>query len=206
MIVKHTYTRDRGAAREAVRYYQLRPRGRDEEPRSIFTRDGTISRAQAHRMLREHQNGNFLIHRVTLSPSDRERPQDLRDMTRYVLAELEKEKGHRLHWFAVEHRNTDHHHVHVIIAGAGEREGNGATRSVKLIKEDYVSMREGGREYCRMMNRVDERWEHPDRDSECADERYAPPISAPVAEDEDEELKRQRRKQPVRTERVGHDR
>ncbi len=86
MIVKHTYTRDRGAARAAVRYYQLRPRGRDEKPRTIFTRDGNISRADAHRMMREHQNGNFLVHRITLSPSDRERPEDLRDMTRYVMA------------------------------------------------------------------------------------------------------------------------
>jgi len=204
--VKHTYTRDRGATRAAVRYYQLRPRGRDEEPRSIFTRDGTISRAQAHRMMREHQNGNFLVHRVTLSPSDREQPEDLRDMTRYVLAELEKQKDQRLHWFAVEHRNTDHHHVHLMIAGAGEREGNDATKSVKLIKEDYAAMREGGREFCRMMNRVDERWENPARDAAREDERYAPPVPAPAVDEEDEEFKRRRRKQPLRTEREDHDR
>ncbi len=205
MIVKHTYTRDRGAARAAVCYYQLRPRGRDEEPRTIFTRDGDISRAHAHRMLREHQNGNFLVHRITLSPSDRECPQDLRDMTRYVLAELEKEKSQRLHWFAVEHRNTDHHHVHVMIAGAGERESDGATRSVKLTREDYASMREGGREYCRMMNRVDERWEEDlDRDPD-REAAYSTP-SPPSPEEEDEELKRRRRKQPLRSNREDHDR
>ncbi len=208
MIVKHTYTRDRRAARAAVRYYQLRPRGQGEEPRTIFTRDGTISRADADRMMREHQNGNFVVHRVTLSPSDRERPEDLWDMARYVMAELEHQKGQRLHWFAVEHRNTEHHHVHVMIAGAGEREPDGVTRSVKLTKEDYASMREDGREYCRMMNRVDERWEEASERSGSSgreDERYAPPIPAP-AEDEDEEIKRRRRKQPVRTEREDHDR
>ncbi len=205
--MKHTYTRDRGAARAAVRYYQLRPRGQGEEPRSIFTKDGTISRADADRMLREHQNGNFLVHRITLSPSDRERPEDLRDMTRYVLAELEHEKGQRLHWIAVEHRNTSHHHVHVMIAGTGERESDGATRGVKLTKEDYASMREDGREYCRMMNRIADRsnddldkGRDPDREG-----GYSPPVVAPAAE-EDEEPKRRRRKQPARNDREDHDR
>ncbi len=204
--MKHTYTRARGAAKAALRYYQLRPRGRDEEARTIFSREGTISRSDASRMMREHQNGNFLVHRITLSPSDRERPEDLCDMTRYVLAELEEQRGQRLHWFAVEHRNTDHHHVHVMIAGAGERESDGAARSVKLTKEDYAAMREGGREYCRMMSRVDERWENPDRDPDREDERYAPVAPAPAAEDEDEELKRRRRKQPLRSNREDHDR
>ena len=206
MIVKHTYTRDRGAARAAVCYYQLRPRGRDEEPRTIFTRDGTISRSDAGRMLREHQNGNFLVHRITLSPSDREQHGDLRDMTRYVLAELEKQKGQRLHWFAVEHKNTDHHHVHVMVAGTGEREWDGAARSVKLTKEHYASMREAGREYCRMMNRVDERWDEDlDHESDREGAYPSPPIPAP-ADEEDEEIRRRRRKQPVRTEREDHDR
>ncbi len=200
--MKHTYTRDRGAARAALRYYQLRPRGQGEEPRSIFTKDGTISRADADRMLREHQNGNFLVHRVTLSPSDRERPEDLRDMTRYVLAELENEKGQRLHWFAVEHKNTDHHHVHVMIAGTGERESDGATRGVKLTKDDYAAMREDGREYCRMMNRIADRWnDEPDREG-----GYSPLVVSPSADEEDEEPKRRRRKQPTRNDREDNDR
>ena len=206
--MKHTYTRDRGAARAAVRYYQLRPRGRDEQPRSIFTRGGTISRADADRMLREHQNGNYVVHRVTLSPSDRERPEDLRDMTRYVMAELEKHKGQALHWFAVEHRNTDHHHVHVMIAGTGEREGDGATRGVKLTREDYTSMREDGREYCRMMGRIADRWDDgPGRDRDPGRDGYSPPAAAaPPPDDEDEAPRRRRKKQPVRTEREDHDR
>ncbi len=206
--MKHTYTRDRGAAKAAVRYYQLRPRGRDEEPRSIFTRDGKISRAEADRMLREHQNGNFLVHRIALSPSDRERPEDLQDFTRYVMAKLEEEKGQSLHWFAVEHKNTSHHHVHVMIAGVGERESDGATRSVKLTKEDYASIREDGREYCRMMNRVGDRWnDEPDRDHDPDREAAYSPSSVPTpAEEEDEELKRRRRKQPVRPQREDHDR
>ncbi len=199
--MKHTYTRDRVAAKAAVRYYQLRPRGRDEDHRSIFTRDGTISRAEADKMLREHQNGNFLVHRITLSPSDREQPEDLQDLARYVLAELEKEKDQRLHWFAVEHRNTDHHHVHVMIAGTGERESDGVTRGVKLTKEDYGSMREDGREYCRMMNRVAERW-----DEELDREQYRSGGITPSDDEEDEELKRRRHRLSVRTRRENYDR
>ena len=200
--MKHTYTRDRGAARAAVRYYQLRPRGRDEESRIIFTKDGTSLRADADRMMREHQNGNFLVHRITLSPSDRERPEDLRDFTRYVLSELETEKGQHLHWFAVEHKNTSHQHVHVMIAGTGERESDGATRGVKFTKEDYAAMREDGREYCRMMNRIADRWDdEPDREG-----GYSPPAVASSADDEDEELKHRRRKQPVRKDHEDHER
>jgi len=201
VIVKHTYTRDRVAAKAAVRYYQLRPRGRDEDHRSIFTRDGTISRAEADKMLREHQNGNFLVHRITLSPSDREQPEDLQDLARYVLAKLEKENDQRLHWFAVEHRNTDHHHVHVMIAGTGERESDGVTRGVKLTKEDYGSMREDGREYCRMMNRVAERW-----DEELDLEQYRSGGITPSDDEEDEELKRRRHRLSVRTRRENYDR
>lgn len=207
MIVKHTYTRDRGAARAAVRYYQLRPRGRDELPRSIFTRDSTVARTDADRMLREHQNGNYLVHRITISPSDRERPEDLRDMTRYMMAELEKEKGQRLHWFAVEHRNTDHHHVHVMIAGTGQRESDGATRGVKFSKSDYAAMREDGREYCRMMNRISDRWDEAhDRAHDPDPDQYRPATLVSPGEEEDEQLQRRWRKHPARASRQDHDR
>lgn len=205
--MKHTYTRDPGAARAAVRYYQLRPRGRDEAPRSIFTRDGVIPRADVDKLLRDHQNGNYLVHRLTLSPSDAERPEDLRDMTRFLMAELEKGKGQRLHWFAVEHKNTDHHHVHVMIAGTGEREEDGATRGVKLSKEDYAAMREHGREYCRMMGRLADRWDEElsrERDPARDAARYGPTATLPP--DDDEEEKRRRRKPHPRARRGDHDR
>lgn len=55
MILYHSFTRSRSCARAAVRYYQMRPRGNDEPPRSLFTATGTVSRAEAYRLMDTHQ-------------------------------------------------------------------------------------------------------------------------------------------------------
>ncbi len=47
MILRHTYTRSRDTARAGLRYYQMRPRGDDEPPRSIFGADGTMTRTRS---------------------------------------------------------------------------------------------------------------------------------------------------------------
>jgi hypothetical protein len=80
-------------------------------------------------------------------------------MTRYMMTELEKRMGMQLHWFAVEHHNTEHPHVHVIIAGAAERHSDSATRGVRFGVGEYAHLREVGREYCMAMGEMSERWE-----------------------------------------------
>ncbi len=151
MVVKHSYTRSRGAARAAVKYYQLRPRGEDEEPRSVFSSSGNVSRAEAISLINDHQHGNYVVHRITLSPSFDERPEDLVEMTCYAMSRWQQEREQALHWVAVIHRNTDNPHVHVVIAGTGERHADGATRGVKITKEDYAILKEESRQYCRVM-------------------------------------------------------
>jgi hypothetical protein len=159
MIVKHSYTRSHGTARAAAKYYEFRPRGPGEPRRQFWTRDAPISRRAGLRMLGQHQQARYVAHRLMLSPSGRERPQDMQRMTRYMMGELEKRMGMELHWFAVQHSNTEHDHVHVIIAGAGERLSDGATRGVRLGKGDYAHLREVGREYCLALGEMAERSE-----------------------------------------------
>ena len=40
------------------------------------------------------------------------------------MADLEDEQGKEMHWYAVHHSNTEHEHVHVVVAGAGRRPGD----------------------------------------------------------------------------------
>ncbi len=156
MILRHTYTRSRDTARAGLRYYQMRPRGDDEPPRSIFGRDGTMTRDEAYRLLDQHQARGYLAHRLMLSPGADERPDDLRDLARHVMAELERDKEQRLHWVAVEHRNTAHPHVHIVLAGGA---GAGPPRELRLDRADHARIREDGLDYCRLTARVRDDWD-----------------------------------------------
>ncbi len=157
LILRHTYTRSRDTARAGLRYYQMRPRGDDEPPRSLFGADGTLTRAEAYRLMDTHQAQGYLAHRLMLSPPEELRPDDLRDFTRHVMAELARDRGLTLHWVAVEHRNTAHPHVHIVLCGGGERDGR--TREVRLGRDDHRRIREDGLDYCRLVARVRDDWD-----------------------------------------------
>jgi len=155
VILRHTYTRSRDTARAALRYYQMRPRGEDEPPRAIFGPDGTLARDEAYRLLDSQQppSGRYLAHRLMLSPSGAECPEDLRAMTYRAMRELGREKEHPLTWVAVEHRNTDQPHVHIVLAG-----GDG-TRDLRIERDDHARLKASAAEYCRMEARIRGDWE-----------------------------------------------
>jgi hypothetical protein len=156
LILRHTYTRSRDTARAGLRYYQMRPRGADEPPRTIFGAAGVMARDEAYRLLDAHQARGYLAHRLMLSPPEDMRPDDLRDFTRHVLRELARDKGLILHWIAVEHRNTDHPHVHIVLAGGA---GDGPRRELRLDRADHARIKEDGRDYCRLAARVRDDWD-----------------------------------------------
>ncbi len=108
-------------------------------------------------MLDDHQAHAYLAHRLMLSPPAGRHPDDLRALTRHVMGELERDKGQTLHWVAVEHRNTAHPHVHVLLCGGGERDG--AVREVRLDRRDHTQIKEDGMDYCRLGGRIRERWD-----------------------------------------------
>ncbi len=147
MIVKGNYTRSVPGAKGSLRYYLLRSRGADEPEGELWGQDGPVDRRDAYAMLDRYHDRGVAAHRLILSPADDDRGADLRALTRHLLRELEKDKGQALHWVAVEHRNTDNPHVHVLLCGAGERDG--APRQVRLERGDFHRLREEGREHCR---------------------------------------------------------
>jgi len=82
VILCHSYTRNRDTAQAGLRYYQMRPRGEGEPPRSLFTKEGAVSRAEAYQLLDTHQARDYLAHRLMLSPAADEQPDDLWALTR----------------------------------------------------------------------------------------------------------------------------
>ena len=75
--------------------------------------------------------------RFIVSPEDATAMADLKAFTRDLMATAEQDLGTRLDWVAVEHHNTGHPHVHVLVRG---RADDGADL---VISRDYI--REGMR-------------------------------------------------------------
>jgi hypothetical protein len=55
--------------------------------------------------------------RIILSPEDGTAYEDLKPFTRDVMAQVEKDLGTTLDWVAVDHHDTGHPHVHVVVRG-----------------------------------------------------------------------------------------
>lgn len=79
------------------------------KPRWLRNRDGGLE---------DHQRA---VYQMILSPEDW-RGLDLRRMARAAMQQLEADAGEMGvgPWFAAEHRNTKHHHVHIVLAARRE--------------------------------------------------------------------------------------
>jgi type IV secretory pathway VirD2 relaxase len=75
--------------------------------------------------------------RFIISPDDATELSDLKALTRDLMAQAQRDLGSRLEWVAVDHWNTEHPHVHVIIRGRAD-DGQDL-----VISRDYI--REGMR-------------------------------------------------------------
>jgi relaxase-like protein len=133
-----------------LKYLEYRSREIDEtrEGRYIFTKDDDhVERKDAQRDIMEHTSGSVHYHKIMLSPASDEPVEDWQQWTREVMRDLEETQGKDLHWYAVHHDNTEHPHVHVVLAGAAEDHVTGEMEPVKLYQGDYEHLRESGREY-----------------------------------------------------------
>lgn len=71
--------------------------------------------------------------RFTVSPEDATEMADLRNFTRELMADAERDLDTRLDWVAVDHWNTDNPHVHVLVRGRAD-DGRDL-----VISRDYIS-------------------------------------------------------------------
>jgi type IV secretory pathway VirD2 relaxase len=107
---------------------------KDGDPARMF---GADSNDVDHKAFAERCDDDRHHFRFIVSPDDAVELSDIKAFTRNLMADAERDLGTRLDWAAVDHWNTEHPHVHVIVRG---RTGDGEDL---VISRDYI--REGMR-------------------------------------------------------------
>lgn len=144
--------RDAARARLTSHFKYIEHRSREpcesRDDRRIFTKESNdVPRRDAANMVMSHTSTSVNYHKIVLSPSSEEPVHDWQEWTRQVLNNLEEAQGKELHWYAVHHQNTEHSHVHVVLAGAGYNQETNREEPIKLYSKDYAVLREAGHEH-----------------------------------------------------------
>jgi len=85
------------------------------------------------------QDRRRAVYRMVISP-EHASGLDLRQLTVAAVRELERESGDGLRWIAAIHRNTAHHHVHLVLSGMRE-DGQGGFTRVDITKPRLAAMK-----------------------------------------------------------------
>jgi type IV secretory pathway VirD2 relaxase len=140
-VVKARVVRDIGAGGKlGAHLAYLRREGvtRDGERAQLFGPDRDRVDATAFTERCEDDRHHF---RFIVSPDDALEMADLRSFTRDLMTQAERDLGTKLDWVAVDHWNTEHPHIHVIVRGVRDDGEN------LVIARDYI--REGMRDRAR---------------------------------------------------------
>lgn len=129
-IVRHAGGRHRAAPlAQHMRYLKREGVTKDGAPAGMFDREGVAD----HEAFAERCEGDRHHFRFIVSPEDAADLYDLRASTRDLMAQAEEDLGTRLDWVAVDHWNTEHPHVHVLVRGVDVRGDD------LVIDRDYIS-------------------------------------------------------------------
>lgn len=96
----------------------------------MFDADGdkTNARDFAGRCQDDRHHFRFIV-----SPDDAQELYDLRAFTRDLMSEMARDLGTKLDWAAIDHWNSEHPHIHVLVRGRGDDGGD------LVISRDYIS-------------------------------------------------------------------
>lgn len=119
------YLRRDGATRDGEKARLFGPGGDDADPKAF-----------AERCEEDRHHFRFIV-----SPDDAVEIADLKGFTRELVGQMEKDLGTRIDWVAVDHWNTEHPHVHLIMRGVRDDGEN------LVISRDYI--KEGMRDRAR---------------------------------------------------------
>ena len=102
---------------------------RDGEDARLFdaASDNADGKAFAERCAEDRHHFRFIV-----SPEDATQMADLRDFTRELMKDAERDLGTKLEWVAVDHWNTDNPHIHVLVRGRAD-DGRDL-----VISRDYI--------------------------------------------------------------------
>ncbi|MGO4683512.1 relaxase/mobilization nuclease domain-containing protein [Hyphomicrobium sp. 2TAF46] len=140
-VVKARVVRNNGrSAPLATHLNYLRREGvtRDGEKARLFgpETENADARSFAERCDDDRHHFRFIV-----SPDDAVEMADLKSFTRDLVGQMEKDLGTELDWVAVDHWNTEHPHVHLIVRGVRDDGEN------LVISRDYI--KEGMRDRAR---------------------------------------------------------
>lgn len=107
------------AARAHMHYVQRDGVTRDGQPGELYSADQ--DRADGRAFL-DRSEGDRHQFRFIVSPEDGAQYDDLKDVTRRLMARMEQDLDTRLDWVAVDHFNTGHPHTHVIVRGRDDQD------------------------------------------------------------------------------------
>ena len=118
------------AAAAHLRYLQRDGTTRDGTRGALYGRDADAVDGKA---FGERGAGDRHQFRFIVSPEDGDQYDDLKPLTRRLMARLEEDLGTRLDWVAVDHFNTGHPHAHIVVRG---KDDHGADL---IIARDYMT-------------------------------------------------------------------
>lgn len=123
--------RSPGALRNHIGYLQRDGVTRGGAPGKLFDAagDDTDGRAFVTRCEGDRHHFRFIV-----SPDDAGELASLRSFTRELMDQASRDLGTRLDWVAVDHWNTEHPHIHILVRG---RTDDGADL---VISRDYIAM------------------------------------------------------------------
>lgn len=133
VVVKTRYVRGAGKNGKSaahIRYIQRDGTSRDGERGQLYsaTDDRADGAAFVERGTDDRHQFRFIV-----SPEDGADLSDFTAYTRDLMSQVETDLGTRLDWVAVNHHNTGHPHVHVIVRGVDELGQN------LVINGDYLA-------------------------------------------------------------------
>jgi hypothetical protein len=143
-IVKVKFVRNNyDATRHIIQhidYIEKRERDQNEPERQFYTKDGTRTRDEVIDTIMRNRGEDAAMFKIILSPKQNELNHV--EYTREIMRRFEEKTGIVTDWSLVEHKNTEHHHVHIVMPG---RDVNGY--SFRLEKEHLEILRELANEY-----------------------------------------------------------
>ncbi|PAQ05474.1 relaxase/mobilization nuclease RlxS [Mesorhizobium temperatum] len=117
-------------ARAHLRYIQRDGVTREGEPGELYSAEK--DRVDGSDFL-DRANGDRHQLRFIVAPEDGIEYDDLKPLTRRLVAQMEEDLGTELDWVAVDHFNTGHPHTHIIVRGKDDRGEN------LVIAREYIS-------------------------------------------------------------------
>lgn len=134
VIVKASVVRLAGkgasAAAAHLRYLQRDGTTRDGTRGELYGRDADAVDGKA---FGERGAGDRHQFRFIVSPEDGDQYEDLKPLTRRLMAHMEEDLGTKLDWVAVDHFNTGHPHTHIVVRGKDDRGAD------LILARDYMT-------------------------------------------------------------------